>query len=196
MGDSPTCLMQPLCYASAALSPAETSKSNPIDALGQSVSLGRFTSESLSWEKWSTFSQKRYVEEAERYSQPGSVAEKKAFFEARYKKMAEKKAETTLQEQTNAAAGDSTSNNMDLDMHVEPKEEAWEQMTDSHSVSMLDEAKVHYKEDGDVDASPLPLEFPNSTLDSGNPQSQHGTMKNDASAESRRTGNKRSLATK
>lgn len=76
---------------------------NPIHALGQSISFGRFTSESLAWEKWSTFSHNRYVEEAERHSQPGSVAQKKAFFEAHYKKLAARKAAALL-EQANAAA--------------------------------------------------------------------------------------------
>lgn len=59
-----------------------------MHALGESVSFGRFMTESLSWEKWSTFSHNRYVEEAERYAKPGSVAQKKAFFEAHYKKIA------------------------------------------------------------------------------------------------------------
>ena len=46
-------------------------------------------SEKLDWEKWSSFpTQNRYVAEAERYSRPGSVAQKKAFFEAHYKKLA------------------------------------------------------------------------------------------------------------
>jgi hypothetical protein len=46
-------------------------------------------SEKLDWEKWSAFStQNPYVAEAERYSKPGSVAQKKAFFEAHYKKVA------------------------------------------------------------------------------------------------------------
>lgn len=62
-----------------------------MPALGQSVSFGRFMTESLDWEKWSSFSQNRYVEEAERYSKPGSVAQKKAFFEAHYKNLAAKK---------------------------------------------------------------------------------------------------------
>lgn len=76
---------------------------NPIHALGQSISFGRFMSESLAWEKWSTFSHNRYVEEAERHSQRGSVAQKKAFFEAHYKNMAARKAAALL-EQANAAA--------------------------------------------------------------------------------------------
>lgn len=66
-------------------------------------------SESLAWEKWSTFSHNRYVEEAERFSQPGSVAQKKAFFEAHYKKLAARKAAeaaaaAALVEQANAAS--------------------------------------------------------------------------------------------
>ncbi|KAM7268742.1 hypothetical protein ACFE04_010908 [Oxalis oulophora] len=87
MGET-TCLMQPFSYASG-LSNEEGK--NPIHALGQSISFGKYVSESLAWEKWSTFSHNRYVEEAERYSRPGSVAQKKAFFEAHYKQMAARK---------------------------------------------------------------------------------------------------------
>lgn len=77
---------------------------NPLHALGESVSFGRFmTDSSLSWEKWSTFTQNRHVEEAERYAQPGSVAEKKAFFEAHYKRIAAAKKAAALLEQENAA---------------------------------------------------------------------------------------------
>ncbi|KAL2552465.1 uncharacterized protein Fot_06084 [Forsythia ovata] len=72
---------------------------NPMLALGESISFGRFMSESLSWEKWSTFSHKKYVEEAERYSQPGSVAQKKAFFEAHYKRIAAQKAAALLEQE-------------------------------------------------------------------------------------------------
>ncbi|KAM7506550.1 hypothetical protein LguiA_017003 [Lonicera macranthoides] len=74
-------------------------RGNPLDALGDSVSFGRFMKESLDWDKWSTFSQnKRHVEEAERYSKPGSVAQKKAFFEAHYKRIAAMKAAALLEE--------------------------------------------------------------------------------------------------
>ncbi|KAL7100561.1 hypothetical protein ACP275_08G004900 [Erythranthe tilingii] len=102
MGDS-ACLVHGFSYASAI--PNNDSKNgNPMQhALGESVSFGRFMTESLSWEKWSTFSHKKYVEEAERYSQPGSVAEKKAFFEAHYKQIAAKKAAAALLDQQNAA---------------------------------------------------------------------------------------------
>nr|GEU94207.1 hypothetical protein [Tanacetum cinerariifolium] len=93
MGE-PTCLMH----------------GNNVHGLGDSVSLGRFASESLAWEKWSNFPHKRYVEEAKSYAQPGSVAEKKAFFEAHYKKVAAQKAAAAAaaalleQEKANAAA--------------------------------------------------------------------------------------------
>ncbi|KAL8251350.1 hypothetical protein R6Q59_035043 [Mikania micrantha] len=80
MGES-TCLMHSVSFSN-----------NHGHALGDSVSFGRFTSESLAWEKWSAFSNKRYVEEAKSYAQPGSVAQKKAFFEAHYKKVAARKA--------------------------------------------------------------------------------------------------------
>ncbi|KAF2306015.1 hypothetical protein GH714_009448 [Hevea brasiliensis] len=76
---------------------------NPLHALGQSISFGKFMSESLAWDKWSTFSHNRYVEEAERFSRPGSVAQKKAFFEAHYKNLAARKAAALL-EQANTAA--------------------------------------------------------------------------------------------
>ncbi|GMY13190.1 protein WVD2-like 7 isoform X2 [Fagus crenata] len=100
MGDS-TCLMQPFSYTAGI--PNEANEGNPIHALGQSISFGRFMSESLAWEKWSSFSNNRYVEEAERFSRPGSVAQKKAFFEAHYKKIAAQKAAALL-EQANAAS--------------------------------------------------------------------------------------------
>ncbi|CAA7038717.1 unnamed protein product [Microthlaspi erraticum] len=80
MGES-ACLMQPFSYAAP--------EGGSVSSLGQSVSFGRFMSEKLDWEKWSAFStQNRYVAEAERYSRPGSVAQKKAFFEAHYKNLA------------------------------------------------------------------------------------------------------------
>ncbi|GLT36934.1 hypothetical protein SLA2020_112800 [Shorea laevis] len=51
-----------------------------------SISFGRFENEPLSWERRSSFSHNRYLEEVEKYSKPGSVIEKKAYFEAHFKK--------------------------------------------------------------------------------------------------------------
>ncbi|KAL7608039.1 hypothetical protein Lser_V15G11698 [Lactuca serriola] len=53
-----------------------------------SISFGRFESESLSWERRSIFSHNRYLEEVEKYSKPGSVTEKKAYFEAQFRRKA------------------------------------------------------------------------------------------------------------
>ncbi|GJV10978.1 hypothetical protein Tco_1352519 [Tanacetum coccineum] len=83
---------------------------NNLHGLGDSVSLGRFASESLAWEKWSSFPHNRYVEEAKSYAQLGSVAEKKAFFETYFNKVAAQKpaaaatAASLEQEKANAAA--------------------------------------------------------------------------------------------
>lgn len=57
-----------------------------------SISFGRFSLDTLSWEKWSAFSQNRYLEEVEKCSTPGSVAQKAAYFDAHYKKIAAQRA--------------------------------------------------------------------------------------------------------
>ncbi|XP_074295576.1 uncharacterized protein LOC141623366 [Silene latifolia] len=60
-----------------------------VDALhSSSISFGRFELESLSWERRSSFSHNRYLEEVEKYAKPGSVTEKKAYFEAHFRKRA------------------------------------------------------------------------------------------------------------
>ncbi|CAL0312150.1 unnamed protein product [Lupinus luteus] len=51
-----------------------------------SISFGRFEKEPLCWERRSSFSHNRYLEEVEKCSKPGSVTEKKAYFEAHFKK--------------------------------------------------------------------------------------------------------------
>lgn len=61
-------------------------------------------SESLAWEKWSAFSHNRYMEEVEKFSKPGSVAQKKAYFEAHYKRKAAQKAAAELEGVNTAAA--------------------------------------------------------------------------------------------
>ncbi|KAJ0237386.1 MDP40 [Hirschfeldia incana] len=51
-----------------------------------SISFGRFEKEVLSWERRSSFSHNRYLEEAEKFSKPGSVTQMRAHFEAHFKK--------------------------------------------------------------------------------------------------------------
>ncbi|KAG6759079.1 hypothetical protein POTOM_035546 [Populus tomentosa] len=102
MGES-ACLMRSFSHPSSAS--REAKEGNPILVLTESISFGRFMSESLAWEKWSTFSHNRFLEEVEQFSKPGSVAQKKAYFEAYYKKRAAMKAAALL-EQANAASND------------------------------------------------------------------------------------------
>lgn len=68
------------------------------------MSFGRFMSESLAWEKFSTFSHNRYLEEAEKFVKPGTVAEKKSFFEAHFKKRAAMREATSAGEAKPAAS--------------------------------------------------------------------------------------------
>ncbi|CAN1152962.1 Protein WVD2-like 7 [Linum perenne] len=98
MGDSAACLMRSFSHPSSSI--RESQEGDPLRALTESISFGRFASESLAWEKWSTFSHNRYLEEVEQFSKPGSVAAKKAFFEAHYKKRAELKAAALLEQAT------------------------------------------------------------------------------------------------
>lgn len=64
---------------------------------GVSVSFGKYENDALAWEKWSTFyPNNKYLDEVGKCSTPGSVAQKKAFFEAHYKKIAAIKAEADL----------------------------------------------------------------------------------------------------
>ncbi|OMO60584.1 hypothetical protein CCACVL1_24026 [Corchorus capsularis] len=53
-----------------------------------SISFGRFETEPLAWERRSSFSHNRYLEEVEKCSKPGSVIEKKAYFEAHFRRKA------------------------------------------------------------------------------------------------------------
>ncbi|GLT38372.1 hypothetical protein SLA2020_126280 [Shorea laevis] len=103
MGES-ACLVRSFSHPADASS-REATKGDPIRALTESVSFGRFMSESLAWEKWSSFSHNRYLEEVERFSKPGSVAEKKAFFEAQFKRRAAMRA-AALAEEAKTVASD------------------------------------------------------------------------------------------
>lgn len=70
--------------------------------LGESVSFGRFAVDSLSWVKRSSFNHNQYLEELGSCSTPGSVRQKKAYFEAYYKAIAKRKAlENALAEVSN-----------------------------------------------------------------------------------------------
>ncbi|KAM7269608.1 hypothetical protein ACFE04_025105 [Oxalis oulophora] len=91
--DSPL-LTRSISYPTHHVSRDNNKEGNPYSALSESISFGRYMTESLSWEKYSSFSHNRYLEEAEKYSKPGSVAQMKAYFEAHFKKRAALKTKT------------------------------------------------------------------------------------------------------
>ncbi|KAL6567881.1 hypothetical protein OROGR_001549 [Orobanche gracilis] len=101
------------CSQFSPTSSEEKTGNNPLGrALTTSVSFGRFMSESLDWGKWSAFTHNRYLEEVEKYSKPGSVAEKKAYFETHFKR----RRAAALLEQQNAAANNLPETNMEFNV--------------------------------------------------------------------------------
>ncbi|KAK4763835.1 hypothetical protein SAY87_013273 [Trapa incisa] len=64
-----------------------------------SISFGKFENEPLCWERRSSFSHSRYLEEVEKCSKPGSVNEKKAYFEAHFRKKIQSLDQTSTEHQ-------------------------------------------------------------------------------------------------
>lgn len=77
-------------------------------ALTPSFSFGRYESD-LDWGKWSCFTQNRCLEEVQKLSKPGTVAAMKSYFEARYKRVVNKKSSSVLSNQQNEVPRDSHS---------------------------------------------------------------------------------------
>eukprot|EP00258_Populus_trichocarpa_P031232 XP_024447251.1 protein WVD2-like 7 isoform X1 [Populus trichocarpa] len=65
-----------------------------------SITFGRYTADTLAWEKYSVFSHNRCQEELEKFKAPGLVAQKKAYFEEYYKKIRAMKGMQAEQETT------------------------------------------------------------------------------------------------
>ncbi|KAK9074625.1 hypothetical protein SSX86_007223 [Deinandra increscens subsp. villosa] len=89
MGEAAPCLMRSASHPLFAS--REFKEGDPLRALTTSVSFGRFMTEPLDWERWSSFSHNRIREDVQKHSRPGAVAEKKAFFEAYFNNFASKK---------------------------------------------------------------------------------------------------------
>ncbi|XP_019051832.1 PREDICTED: protein WVD2-like 7 isoform X3 [Nelumbo nucifera] len=68
-----------------------------------SISFGRYSVESLAWEKWSVFSHNKCQEELEKFKAPGLVARKKAHFEEYYRRIRTLK-KLQVEQETNLAA--------------------------------------------------------------------------------------------
>ncbi|KAK1365807.1 Formin-like protein 8 [Heracleum sosnowskyi] len=151
---------------------------SPHGALEVSISFGRFENDSLSWEKWSTFSPNKYLEEVEKCSTPGSVAQKKAYFEAHYKKIAARKAE--LLEQENMMRTDSSRSNelncADYSTSTSGTEAehgtlngqslAEEVELDTNSLSEVSSSLVNESAEADVNGNGNALECQNSLVES------------------------------
>lgn len=128
-------------------------------ALEASVSFGRFGGDSLSWERWSSFSPNKYMEEVEKCAAPGSVAMKRAYFEAHYKKIAAQKAEL-LDEEKKMMADSWPTGERNGDLNRDVDEATFEINThedQSHfgaikqEMSLLAEANALYSEDPNED---------------------------------------------
>ncbi|KAI9168959.1 hypothetical protein LWI28_004516 [Acer negundo] len=157
MGESAT-LLRSFSHPSDAS--REAKEGDPIRALTESISFGRFMSESLAWEKWSTFSHNRYLEEVERFSKPGSVAEKKAYFEAQHKRKAALKA-AKLAEEANAFANDDVPElKTTSDFHNDSPMDT--ESANENSLMVIDEQKQEYMHTSDNDI-PNKMELANTS---------------------------------
>ncbi|KAI3976636.1 hypothetical protein MKX01_008494 [Papaver californicum] len=86
----------------------EPTKLQLISVHSGSISFGRYENDdTLSWERSSPFSHNRYLEEVEKYSSPGSVTQKKAYFEAHFKKKALLREASECQNGTECQTSDS-----------------------------------------------------------------------------------------
>ncbi|KAM7484131.1 hypothetical protein LguiA_000140 [Lonicera macranthoides] len=102
MGESSACLMR--SFSQPSPTSRDYDNGDPLRALTTSICFGRFMTDTLDWEKRSAFTQNRHLEEAKKLSKIGSVAQKKAYFEAHYKRIAAKKKAAALLEQEAEAA--------------------------------------------------------------------------------------------
>lgn len=128
-------------------------------ALEVSVSFGRFEGDSLSWEKWSTFSPNKYMEEVEKCAAPGSVAMKRAYFEAHYKKIAAQKAELLDEEKkmmddslrTGERNGDLSRDADEATFEINTHEDQSHSRAIKQEMSLLAETNGLYSEDPNED---------------------------------------------
>ncbi|PHT97297.1 hypothetical protein BC332_33774 [Capsicum chinense] len=85
-----------------------------------SISFGRFENEALCWERRSSFTHNRYLEEVEKYFKPGSVTEKKAYFEEIFRRRALlSQSSFDCQDGADSQASNVGSENTDYEGHFE-----------------------------------------------------------------------------
>lgn len=103
-----------------------------------SISFGRFELESLSWERRSSFSHNRYLEEVEKYARPGSVTEKKAYFEAHFRRKA-------LLRQAEKEGSGSENGSYESTTYEENNDRSWCRAEDSQHIHQNSDA-CHFDE--------------------------------------------------
>ncbi|GAA0161752.1 hypothetical protein LIER_17996 [Lithospermum erythrorhizon] len=110
-------------------SSADTQLGDPLCCLRSSISFGRYESEALDWQKWSTFTENRYMEDVKKYSRPGSVAQMKAHFEAHYKKKAAERAAALLEQHNEVYRGNFDQDSMQIENDIAKWKTSYEEVT-------------------------------------------------------------------
>ncbi|GMH01988.1 hypothetical protein Nepgr_003827 [Nepenthes gracilis] len=133
-----------------------------------SISFGRFEAESLSWERRSSFSHNRYLEEAEKFSKPGSVTEKAAYFEAHFKKKAllcqvSSEGLAEIGDQVNECDPEKAVTDEANDAKVMFYTEEYELVDEIHGDALYNESPVSSKCHGDSQGAVFELEVVGST---------------------------------
>ncbi|XP_027099436.1 protein WVD2-like 7 isoform X1 [Coffea arabica] len=103
-----------------------------------SISFGRFETEALCWERRSSFSHNRYLEEVEKCSKPGSVTEKKAYFEAHFRRKA-----LLSQNLSECQSGIDCQNSGSEKLHNMGCEEDIENLNEHSTVTSYDDSHDH-----------------------------------------------------
>ncbi|XP_047260145.1 protein WVD2-like 7, partial [Capsicum annuum] len=80
-----------------------------------SISFGRFENESLCWERRSSFTHNRYLEEVEKCIKTGSVTEKRAYFEELFRRALLSQSSSDCQDGVDSQASNDGSENIDYD---------------------------------------------------------------------------------
>ncbi|XP_044488442.1 protein WVD2-like 7 isoform X2 [Mangifera indica] len=133
-----------------------------------SISFGRFENEPLSWERRSSFSHNKYLEEVEKCSKPGSVIEKKAYFEAHFKRKA-----LLLQGLTECQNANEDQIGENDTFKNEGYRDGYENATegshfDQYDNNAFENADVHYSEDLNGNEESHDYHFEGSILETAN----------------------------
>lgn len=117
-----------------------------------SISFGRFETEPLSWERRSAFSYNNHLEEVERYSKPGSVNQRKAYFEVFFKRKGLLQPPASLSQnwtECQSIEGENTDNSNYMELYRESLSECDEESLKYHGDYKVKESSVLYQHQAD-----------------------------------------------